>query len=189
VNQVTLKPKTLRESPATARDWQARLRWRDPPAGRENAAELPVAAPAAGEMPKSGWNNSRAGNLDLCALSAGTSTLARASAQPFVPTPAASAARKIHTKATRVGDHVTPAIGNFELSSPEPTNDQSLSSRREETANTTTPDDVLAERATGLRRLRTLWPAGWLVLTGIATIGWLIGMGWAAVELIRWLSG
>ncbi|MGB9117117.1 hypothetical protein [Bradyrhizobium sp.] len=27
---------------------------------------------------------------------------------------------------------------------------------------------------------------GWLC--GVATVGWLIGMGWAAVELIRWLA-
>jgi hypothetical protein len=52
------------------------------------------------KMPKLGWNNSRAGSLDLYALSAGPSTLARASAQPFCSDTGGFSAPKIDTKAT-----------------------------------------------------------------------------------------
>jgi hypothetical protein len=41
--------------------------------------------------------------------------------------------------------------------------------------------------ATGLRRAR--WPWAWLAVTGVVTLGWLIGIGWAAVEFVRWLWG
>jgi hypothetical protein len=59
------------------------------------------------------------------------------------------------------------------------------------------PDDVSGdieqkppgEPTTGLRRLRTLWPWTWFALTGVATLGWLIGLGWAALKLARWLTG
>ena len=40
--------------------------------------------------------------------------------------------------------------------------------------------------APGLRRAR--WPWAWLALTGVVTLGWLIGIGWAAVKLVRWLA-
>jgi hypothetical protein len=43
-----------------------------------------------------------------------------------------------------------------------------------------------AELPTGWRRLRK-WPWVWLALTGVATVGWLIAMGWAAVAIVRWL--
>jgi hypothetical protein len=33
-----------------------------------------------------------------------------------------------------------------------------------------------------------LWPWAWLAVTGVATLGWLIGIGWAAVELVHWLA-
>ena len=39
--------------------------------------------------------------------------------------------------------------------------------------------------ATGLRRLSWVW----LALMGVATLGWMIGLGWAAVALVRWLIG
>lgn len=56
--------------------------------------------------------------------------------------------------------------------------------------NAAVPDDIeqkLATRpASPLRRLG-LW--AWLVLLGIATVGWLIGIGWAVVELFRWVAG
>lgn len=43
------------------------------------------------------------------------------------------------------------------------------------------------EPAAGLGR--TLWPWAWLVLTAVVTFGWLIGIGWAAVELVQWFVG
>jgi hypothetical protein len=46
-----------------------------------------------------------------------------------------------------------------------------------------------AESATGLRRIRALWPMALIAIAGVATIGWLIGLGWAAVELVRTLAG
>jgi hypothetical protein len=91
-------------------------------------------------------------------------------------------------------------IGDFELRSPKPNpiNDQSPSSRREgPVRNKAMPDDVSgsmgieqkspAEPATGLRR--ALWPWAWLVVTGVATLGWLIGICWGGVALVRWLAG
>jgi hypothetical protein len=44
-----------------------------------------------------------------------------------------------------------------------------------------------AEPAGGFRR--ALWPWAWLAVTGVITIGWLIGMGWAAVELVKLFAG
>ena len=32
-----------------------------------------------------------------------------------------------------------------------------------------------------------IWPWIWLALTGVATVGWLCGLAWAAVALARWL--
>jgi hypothetical protein len=43
-----------------------------------------------------------------------------------------------------------------------------------------------AEPAT--RPWRALWPWAWLAVTGLVTLGWLIGIGWAAVELFQWLA-
>jgi hypothetical protein len=47
-----------------------------------------------------------------------------------------------------------------------------------------------AERATGPQRKLWpwLWPWAWLAVTGIATLGWLIAICWAAVELVQWLA-
>ena len=46
-----------------------------------------------------------------------------------------------------------------------------------------------AESATGLRRVRALWPMALIAIAGVATVGWLIGLGWAAVELVRTFAG
>jgi hypothetical protein len=43
--------------------------------------------------------------------------------------------------------------------------------------------------ATSLRRLSALWPWVWLALMGVATLGWIIGLGWVAVALVGWLIG
>jgi hypothetical protein len=43
--------------------------------------------------------------------------------------------------------------------------------------------------ATGLRRHGALLPWVWLALMGVATLGWMIGLGWAAVAFVRWLIG
>ena len=43
--------------------------------------------------------------------------------------------------------------------------------------------------ATGLWGRGAIGPWAWLVLEGIATIGWLVAIGWAAVTLVRWLLG
>jgi hypothetical protein len=43
--------------------------------------------------------------------------------------------------------------------------------------------------ATGLRRLRALWPWVWLALMGVATLGWAIGLAWVAVAVVRRLIG
>jgi hypothetical protein len=92
-------------------------------------------------------------------------------------------------------------MGDFELRSPKPNlidDDQSLSSRREgPVRNKALPDGVSGsmdiekksptQPATGLRR--ALWPWAWLVVTGVATLGWLIGIGWAGFKLAQWLAG
>jgi hypothetical protein len=43
--------------------------------------------------------------------------------------------------------------------------------------------------ATSLRRLSGLWPWVWLALSGVATLGWMIGLGWAAARLVGWVIG
>jgi len=91
-------------------------------------------------------------------------------------------------------------MGDLELRSPERTllAVKSVSSRRDEPVrNETVPDDVSgsldikqkspSKPATGLRRL--LWPWAWFALVGVATLGWVIGLGWAAFALVRWLAG
>jgi hypothetical protein len=45
------------------------------------------------------------------------------------------------------------------------------------------------EPATGLRRIRSLWPWAYLALAGVITLGWAIWLGWAAVALVQWLIG
>ena len=45
-----------------------------------------------------------------------------------------------------------------------------------------------AESATGLRRVRALWPMALIAVAGVATVGWLVGLGWAAVALVRTLA-
>ncbi len=78
-------------------------------------------------------------------------------------------------------------IGDFELRSPEALRDELA-------RNKAAPADVLGSfdieqrsPATGLRRLGALWPLAWLALAGVATLGWIIGLGWAAVALVGWL--
>jgi|SRR6476620_8308011 hypothetical protein len=72
-----------------------------------------------------------------------------------------------------------------------------MPSRRDELAQSTTvlavhsyPLDIeeksQAAPATGQRR--KLWPWAWLAVTGLATLGWLFAIGWAAVELVHWLA-
>src|ERR1700736_6129436 len=95
-------------------------------------------------------------------------------------------------------------LGDLELS----TRERSLSkadtmpadampSRRDELAQSAAPlavhfcpldidEKSQAAPATGHRRV--LWPWAWLAVTGVATLGWLIGIGWAAVELVEWLA-
>jgi hypothetical protein len=91
-------------------------------------------------------------------------------------------------------------IGNFELRSPEPANEQSLWSRREESGRINVlPDEISgsldieqrspADPETGHQRRRELWPWAWLALTGLATLGWVIGLGWVAFAVVRWLIG
>jgi hypothetical protein len=46
-----------------------------------------------------------------------------------------------------------------------------------------------AKPATGMRRYRALLPWVWLALMGVATLGWMIGLGWAAVAVVKWLIG
>ena len=45
------------------------------------------------------------------------------------------------------------------------------------------------EPATGLHRITALWPGAFLALAGAVTLAWAIGLGWAAVALVRWLVG
>ena len=46
------------------------------------------------------------------------------------------------------------------------------------------------EPATGLRRLGALLPWVWLALTGVATLGWMIGLGRRRVRsMAYWLEG
>jgi hypothetical protein len=90
-------------------------------------------------------------------------------------------------------------MGDFELHSPKRNliDDQSSSGREEPVRNKGMPDGVSGsadteqksptEPATGLQRLGELWPAVWLALAGVATLGWLIGIVWAAVKFVRWL--
>ena len=70
--------------------------------------------------------------------------------------------------------------------------------RKEPVQNKVMPDPVLGSTNTeqksptepkiGLRRLKALWPWAWIALTGVATLGWLIGIGWSAVALARWFA-
>jgi hypothetical protein len=76
--------------------------------------------------------------------------------------------------------------------------DQSLSSE-ESVRNKGMPDGVSGsvdteqksptEPGNGLRRTLWLWPWAWLAVTGVVTLGWLIGICWAGFELVRWLAG
>jgi hypothetical protein len=90
-------------------------------------------------------------------------------------------------------------MSDFELRSPKPNlaDDPSLSSGREQPVrNKGMPDGVSGsmdiekksptEPTTGLRR--ALWPWAWLAVTGVVTLGWLIGICWAGFELVRWLA-
>jgi hypothetical protein len=64
--------------------------------------------------------------------------------------------------------------------------------------NEAVPDDVSGsldieqqsptEPATGLRRNLAVWPSAWLAVAAVATLGWFIGLGWAAVAFARWLA-
>src|ERR1700731_828840 len=42
-----------------------------------------------------------------------------------------------------------------------------------------------AEPATAFRRPRAIWPWAWLALTGVATVGWFVAIGWTAFTLVR----
>jgi hypothetical protein len=42
------------------------------------------------------------------------------------------------------------------------------------------------QHATTKPRL-AIWPYAWLALTGVAMAGWLVGIVWLAVLLVRWL--
>ena len=79
-----------------------------------------------------------------------------------------------------------------------PVTNQLLSSQQEKPVrNGAVPDDVSGstgieqnspiEPALGSQRLGALWPAVSLALAGVATLGWLIGIVWAAVKFVRWL--
>jgi hypothetical protein len=79
-----------------------------------------------------------------------------------------------------------------------PVTNQWLSSQQEKPVrNGAVADDVSGstgieqnspiEPAPGFQRLGALWPAVWLALAGVATLGWLIGIVWAAVKFVRWL--
>jgi hypothetical protein len=46
-------------------------------------------------------------------------------------------------------------------------------------------DNAPHQTASGTRSLRSL-PWVWIALTGLATFVWLVGIGWAAVNLFRW---
>ena len=41
--------------------------------------------------------------------------------------------------------------------------------------------------ATSLRTRGAIWPRVWLTLVAVATVGWLLVIGWAAVTFVRWL--
>lgn len=45
------------------------------------------------------------------------------------------------------------------------------------------------EPATGLRRISALWPWAFLAVAGVLTLAWVMGLGWIAVALVRWLAG
>jgi hypothetical protein len=40
-----------------------------------------------------------------------------------------------------------------------------------------------------LRRIREVWPLASLAVAGVVTLARVIVLGWAAVALVRWLSG
>jgi hypothetical protein len=43
--------------------------------------------------------------------------------------------------------------------------------------------------ATNSRKHERIWPLGWLILEGIATVGWLSAIAWASVRVVQWLFG
>jgi hypothetical protein len=45
------------------------------------------------------------------------------------------------------------------------------------------------ERATRLQKRAPIWPYAWLATVGVATVGWVFALGWAAMTLVRWLLG
>lgn len=47
-------------------------------------------------------------------------------------------------------------------------------------------DNAAPQTASGTRSIRGL-PWIWIALTALATLVWLVGIGWAAVKLFRWL--
>jgi hypothetical protein len=40
--------------------------------------------------------------------------------------------------------------------------------------------------STNARRRAPFWPWMWLALTGVATVGWLVAIAWAATALSQW---
>lgn len=53
---------------------------------------------------------------------------------------------------------------------------------------TASNDNLPSQTASDRRLLRGL-PWAWIALSGLATLVWLVGIGWIAVKLARWLVG
>ncbi len=51
-------------------------------------------------------------------------------------------------------------------------------------ASPTDPDPAIKPRTR-----EPIWPLGWLILEGIATVGWLFAIGWAGLKIAQWLFG
>jgi hypothetical protein len=44
-----------------------------------------------------------------------------------------------------------------------------------------------SEPAMNSRPRERIWPLGWLILEGIATVGWLCAITWACLHVAQWL--
>lgn len=53
----------------------------------------------------------------------------------------------------------------------------------------TASNDNLPSKMDSDRRLLRGLPWAWIVLSGLASLVWLVGIGWVAVKLARWLVG
>jgi hypothetical protein len=67
-------------------------------------------------------------------------------------------------------------------------NNQRLQSKREEAQSGAPSNDNSPTRLTAGGRLFKGLPWAWLALSSFATLLWLIGIGWVAVKLFRWLA-